>query len=86
MGFLCGAQILSSGPRPAHATLGPNLWPNKKKKPKALSLHKRTKIRNPKNKPQEAKIMFINLDQKSKNKNQKIMFINLDQKPKNKKP
>ena len=82
MGFLCGVHIISSGPCLAHATSGPN----KKKKPKALSLHKRTKIRNPKNKPQEAKIMFINLDQKSKNENPKIMFINLDQKPKNKKP
>ena len=77
--------LLWAPPSPCHFR-AQSVGQSKKKKPKALSLHKRTKIRNPKNKPQEAKIMFINLDQKSKNKNHKIMFINLEQKPKNKKP
>ena len=86
--FYAGPRPALSGPTgPAGPTQPmPLQSEKKKKKPEALNLHKRTQqIRNPKNKPQDAKIMFTDLDQKPKNKNPKIMFINLDQKPKNKK-
>ena len=60
------------GPRPAHATSRPNQ--KKKFLPEAVRSTHGPRSETQKINPQEAKIMFINLDQKPKNKNPKVMF------------